>query len=132
MKEIIYTFNDGTKSVVEVTDEFYDFYINIERIDRNRDRAETRRKVSVDSLQLKGCDIADKAPSPLDCFIEKMENKELKETLKTLSYVEKVIIFKIFFLNERRAKIAEEIGISISSLSHRKERILKKIKKILQ
>lgn len=45
MKEIIYKFQDGTKQIVKVQDDFYENYEFMEKESKRQDRKETRRHI---------------------------------------------------------------------------------------
>ena len=62
MKKIIYQFADGTKNEVEVSDEFYAQYQEMEKEEKNKNRAETRRHIALSQIQDNGLEIALQEP----------------------------------------------------------------------
>lgn len=57
MKKITYRFNDGSKCVVAVGDEFYARYNKVLREERRCDRKEKRNTISFAELRNKGVEV---------------------------------------------------------------------------
>lgn len=65
-------------------------------------------------------------------FIDCIENVELCLALKSLSYIEKMVIFLTFKENMKQEDAAKILNICSKSVSRTKKRALKKLKEYLQ
>lgn len=59
MKTILYTFADGHKEELEVTNEVAEVFYELEKYEQKVNRKETRRHVSLDMLEEAGFEFAD-------------------------------------------------------------------------
>lgn len=123
MKKIIYKFNDGSTKTVEVTDEFYSLYMEMEKENKNSDRREVRRHVSFDYLSENGIEIADKQS-------DDDENEEVRQAILQLSPEQQDLIKKIFYEGLTASEIAKAEGVDKSAISKRLARIYEKLKKV--
>lgn len=129
MKKIIYQFADGTQNEVEVSDEFYAQYQEIEKEEKNKNRAETRRHISLSQMQENGFEpILQESSLEEDLLKEEMK-KELLEAISTLTPEQQDLVYKVFYENKSTSQVAKEMGALDSSISHKLERIYKKLKK---
>ena len=123
-----YTVNVNGQTV-EVTKEVYDEYR------RNTRQARHDRYVVVQSK---------KHEVPLLCIGEfgtcvsaedELMNKEklivLKKAIHSLSCEEQLLIKRLFFDNKSEIKIAEELGVAKGTVNYRKNRILEKLRKMM-
>ena len=78
MKTVIYTFADGHKEELEVTDEVAEVFYELEKYEQKVNRKETRRHVSLDMLEEAGFEFAD-PNSDIETVWEKREEEELEE-----------------------------------------------------
>lgn len=132
MKKIIYQFADGTQNEVEVSDEFYAQYQEIEKEEKNKNRAETRRHISLSQMQENGFEpILQESSLEEDLLKEEMK-KELLEAISTLTPEQQDLVYKVFYENKSTSQVAKEMGALDSSISHKLERIYKKLKKFWQ
>lgn len=127
MKTITYRFADGTKSEVEVTDEFYEIYLGLEREMKRTERKETRRRVSLEQLIETGQEPAAKAPN--DTF--EFENERLGIGYAMLLPEQRELLRRVFVERQTVTEIAQEDGVAGCSISKRLERIYAKLKKYL-
>ena len=131
-KKIIYQFADGTQNEVEVSDEFYAQYQEIEKEEKNKNRAETRRHISLSQMQENGFEpILQESSLEEDLLKEEMK-KELLEAISTLTPEQQDLVYKVFYENKSTSQVAKEMGALDSSISHKLERIYKKLKKFWQ
>ena len=131
MKTITYTFADGTTSTVEVTDELYQQYEEMEKADALAERRETRRSQSLEKSLENGWDVVD--PSA-DVFadVEKKETyAKLYAAIATLTPAQQLLIKKVFWEGKTQTEIAEQEGVARCSINKRLTRILQKLKKFL-
>ena len=132
MKKIIYQFADGTQNEVEVSDEFYAQYQEMEKEEKNKNRAETRRHISLSQMQENGFEpILQESSLEEDLLKEEMK-KELLEAISTLTPEQQDLVYKVFYENKSTSQVAKEMGALDSSISHKLERIYKKLKKFWQ
>ena len=132
MKTITYKFADGKVSTVEVSDEFYEAYQNLEKADQLANRRETRRHVSMESLVEVG-----QEPSVTDEYFkddsgfENMDNEKLQQVISQLLPTQQDLIRRVFFEGHSVTEIAKADGIAKCSVSNKLARIYKKLKNFL-
>ena len=115
---------------IEVSDEWGEILIDLDRQEYNNDHKETRRHASLYELNL------DDAYLPSDYNLEdeilrKEEIKELVKALEILSPEQLHLVKSVYFEGKSVNTVAAEIGIDQSSVSHRLMRIRKKLEKVL-
>jgi len=90
-----------------------------------------RHTISFERAKEKGFDLA--APTDLLEETIKAESEEkVRAAIKQLEPQQQWLVEQIYFNDKSQVELAEELGIDKTSLSKRKERILKKLKKFLQ
>jgi len=129
MKKIIYQFADGTQNEVEVSDEFYAQYQEMEKEEKNKNRAETRRHISLSQMQENGFEPALQEPSLEETLIKEEQLDLLRKAMETLTDKQKELVNKVYFENRTIISIAREEGVSDRAIIYRLEKIHKKIKK---
>lgn len=124
MKYITYTFADGHKEELEVTDEVAEVFYELEKYEKKVNRKETRRHVSLDMLEEAGFEFAD-----LEADVESIcESKEWEqestlheserlerkqkwlESRLTVRQAQAYFMFK--YLNMKKVDIAEEMDVT--------------------
>ena len=126
---------NGKLVEIEVTDSFAESYesINLEtrRSDWKHERRNTKYNSSLELLVESGFQIASEDPTP-DERIEKQEEVTLlRQALSTLTEEQQWLVNEVYFKGRSNMDIAKELGVDKSAISHRLERILKKLKKFL-
>ena len=127
MKTILYTFADGHKEELEVTDEVAEVFYELEKYEQKVNRKETRRHVSLDMLEEAGFEFAD-PESDIETVWEKREEEELEDELaqmedERLERKEKWLesrltarqaqaYFKFKYLEMKKVDIAKEMGVT--------------------
>ncbi len=129
MKKIIYQFADGTQNEVEVSDEFYAQYQEMEKEEKNKNRAETRRHISLSQMQENGFELALQEPSLEETLIKEEQLDLLHKAMETLTDKQKELVNKVYFENRSIISIAREEGLTDMAIFNRLEKIHKKIKK---
>lgn len=128
MKKIIYTFNDGTTNEVEVSDEMYALYEDLESAEKKTNRKETRRHQSLERSMDAGWDVADDTD-----IVALLEKKELTESLRaaiaTLSPGQRELIHKVFFERIPQVEIAKNENVSAVAIHSRLQRALARLQK---
>lgn len=129
MKKIIYQFADGTQNEVEVSDEFYAQYQEMEKEEYNKNRAETRRHILLSQIQESGFEPALQEPSPEESLIKQEQIKILHQAMKTLTDKQ----LKVFVLYADKGlsfmEIGKEMGLSKDTVKEHYWSAIKKIKK---
>ena len=131
IKKIIYKFADGTQKEVEVTDEFYAQYQKIEKDEKNKNRAETRRHISLSQIQENGFEPIFQELSPEEILNKKETKKEVLKAISLLKPKEQELVFMYFYDNKTIEQIAEILNVQKPAISKHLSRILEKLKKIL-
>lgn len=132
MKTITYKFNDGTANTVEVADEFYALYAEMEKTDMNNERREKRRQQSLDKSLEHGWDIPDPNPD-VALLTEQNEDKTaLENAINQLTEKQKtvLILFELEKLSMR--EIGRRLGLNKDTVREHYLAAIKKLKKLLQ
>ena len=96
--------------------------------------ADYRERLNMQSLDASldgGFDIEDPEQDLFENYIQKIDNEKLREAIKRLEPQQQWLVYQIYFEGRTQKEIAKELGIDKTSLTKRKERILKKLKKFL-
>ncbi len=132
METITYKFADGTESAVEVSDEFYSLYQDMEKADELSERKHTRRNQSLERSVDNGWDIADPDADVAVLYEIKERNERLYKAISTLTPEQQTLIKQVFFDRIPQVEIAEQQGTTKMALHNKLTRILRKLKKVLQ
>lgn len=127
MKTILYTFADGHKEELEVTDEVAEVFYELEKYEQKVNRKETRWHVSLDMLEEAGFEFAD-PESDIETVWEKREKEELEDELaqmederlerkqkwleSRLTARQAQAYFKFKYLDMKKVDIAKEMGVT--------------------
>lgn len=129
MKKIIYQFADGTQNEVEVSDEFYAQYQEMEKEEKNKNRAETRRHTSLSQIQENGFEPALQEPSPEEILIKEEQLQVLYKAMETLTDKQ----LKVFVLYAEQGlsfmEIGKKMGLSKDTVKEHYWSAIKKLKK---
>ena len=128
MEKVTYTFSDGTTSTVEVTDELYSIYKEMEKADELSDRKQSRRTQSFEHSVDNGWDVEDPNADVEADYAKKEMRKKLYAAIKTLSPAQRNMIKKLFWEGKTQKAVAEEEGVSAFAIHDRLQRILKKLR----
>lgn len=131
MATIKYTIN-GKDIDVEVTQEFARAFEQLKEEEKNNERRETRRHLSLEALTEEGFQVEDPKADIEDQLYKKLENNALFSAIKSLDPNQKWLIEQVFFLNRTQQDIAEELGVNRQIIHNKVSRILKKLKIFLQ
>lgn len=130
MTTIKYEIN-GKVTEIEVEDSFASAYLEIEteskREQWRQDWHNRKHNCSLEAMEANGAQFA--APDTLE---EDEEKDELRKAIAQLSLEQQEIIQRVYFNGEKKSEVAKSLGIANSSLTERLQRILKKLKSILQ
>jgi len=129
MKKIIYQFADETQNEVEVSDEFYAQYQEMEKEEKNKNRAETRRHISLSQIQENGFEPALQEPSLEEILIKEEQLQVLHKAMETLTDKQ----LKVFVLYAEQGlsfmEIGKKMGLSKDTVKEHYWSAIKKLKK---
>ena len=124
--KIKYAFADETVEI-EVSEEWGNILIDLDRQEYNNDHAETRRHVSYDALDFDGDALAVEDPA----LTTYTEQDALREAIGQLTPNQQDIIRAYYFEGRTFTEIAQALGVGVSSVTRAAERAKKTLKKFL-
>ena len=119
MKEYIYKFADGTKSVVAVEDKLFEVLKGLDQAEKYGKRKETRRHVSLDELWDNGMNVPVFDEHTFGELFANLPNEELFEAVKNLAVEQKELLKKVFYERKRLKEIASEQKVTPQLISWR-------------
>lgn len=128
---IIYTFADGTTSVVEVSEEIGNVIIDFNRKEDSADRRHRRHDCSLEAYNV-GDDLVASDEDIAADFIEKQDREQLYDAIQKLKPNQQDLISKLFFEGISQDEYARINGITKGAVSQRKEVAIKKLKLFLK
>lgn len=131
MKTIKYKFNTGKTIIVEVSDDFYNYYTELEKKEKRNDRKESRRHISLEYLLEMGIDFADVDEESGAGGDFDFKNLGLEKEVGKLTDRQKKLLWQIYGEKYTQSEIAKMEKVSVAAISNRLKRILKKLYKNL-
>ena len=128
--KITYEFVTGEVSGVEVDEHLGGMLLDLDRQQYNNDQKETRRHFSLNGLDYEG-DLFASAEDTERGAEHREDMARLYSAMEALSPSQRELMKKVYFEERKITDIAAEEGVDKSAISHRLERIHKKLKKIL-
>ena len=119
MKEYIYRFVDGTKSVVAVEDKLFELLKGLDKAEKYGNRKETRRHVSLDELRNNGMDVPVFDDHTFGELFANLPNEALFEAVKNLAAEQKELLKKVFYERKKLKEIAKEQKVTPQLISWR-------------
>ncbi len=132
MKEIIYKFQDGTKQIVKVQDDFYENYEFMENESKRQDRKETRRHIPLSFFDEQGVEFEDIGTNIEESLIKDDIYSLLGQAVKLLNQKQQNLVYQVFYNNKSLTEIAKEQGVSKSAITQQMQVILKKLRDVLK
>lgn len=129
--KIRYEFVNGEVSEIEVDEGLGELLVDFDRQQYNNDHKETRRHVSLDGMDYEG-ELFTSAEDTEGELLRREDTARLMEAMEALSPSQRELLLKVYFNGRSLVSIAAEEGVDKSSISHRLERIYKKLKKFLK
>lgn len=135
----IYIKDSENKEVsVEVNDEFAAVYVELDRQDKNNERKETRRHVSLNKT-VKNHDsedivehidlLEDKRSNIEENYIQREEIATLRDGIKSLLPEQRRLIEQVFYEERSIKSLAEEYGVSSPAIINRLNKIYAQLRK---
>ena len=128
--KITYEFVTGEVSEAEVDERLGGMLLDLDRQQYNNDKKETRRHVSLDGMDYEG-ELFVSAEDTEGEAERREDMARLYSAMEALSPSQRELVEKVYFEERKITDIAREEGVDKSAVSHRLERIHKKLKKIL-
>ena len=128
--KITYEFVTGEVSEVEVDERLGGMLLDLDRQQENNDQKETRRHFSLDGMDYEGELFASAEDTEREA-VRREDVVRLYSAMEALSPSQRELVEKVYFEERKITDIAREEGVDKSAVSHRLERIHKKLKKIL-
>lgn len=126
-----YEFVNGEWSEIEVEDSLGELLVELDRQEYNNDHRETRRHMSLDGMDYEGALFA-ALDDPAADLLWKEDATRLRQAMETLSPSQQELVRRVYFENAKVSEIAREEGVDKSAISHRLDRIYRKLKKFLK
>ena len=125
--KITYEFVTGEVSEVEVDERLGGMLLDLDRQQYNNDQKETRRHVSLDSMDYEG-ELFASAEDTERAVEHREDMARLYSAMEILSHEQRELVEKVYFEERKITDIAREEGVSHVAVRDRLERIYKKIK----
>ena len=126
--EIKYEFVTGEVLEIEVEDSMGEVLLEFDRQEKNNERRETRRHMSLDGMDFEGETFRAEA----DTMREAMGRVDTERLMKALDILsQKELLLKVYFKGMRVADIARVEGVSEAAVRKRLKKIYGKLKKVL-
>lgn len=116
MKEYIYKFADGTKSVVEVSDELYKKLKRQDKDEYNNWQRENRRQVSLDEMRDNGIDVPVFDEHTFGELFANLHNDELFDVIQNLGKKQKELLYAVFYERKKLKEIAREQKVTSAAI----------------
>lgn len=129
--KIRYEFVNGEVSEIEVDDSLGELLVDFDRQQYNNDHRETRRHISLDGMDYEG-ELFVSAEDTEGELLRREDTARLMEAMEALSPSQRELALKVYFNGKSVTSIAAEEGVDKSAISHRLERIHKKLKNLLK
>lgn len=134
--KINYEFVTGEKLEIEVDDSFGEIVIEMEVLQSRRNRTETRRHNSLESMQEQQSgqnpkQFMDEKVNIEQYVVDSDERGRLHQAISKLEHRDSLIVRKYYFENKTMEAIGKEMGLSAMAISKRLKKIPDKIKKFM-
>ena len=120
---------------VEVSEAIYRAYHNEREAERYQNKLIRQNELSLERFQEDGVNIdyliVRVQPDIVDKLIHQEQLEALWIALQSLSEDERSLVDELFFNEKSERKLASELGVPRMTLSDKKHRILKKLKKLM-
>ena len=128
--KIQYKFVNETISI-DVSDDWGEILIDLDRQEYNNDHKETRRHYSLEGKVYEGMDYAVEDPGLEALFAGPTDEERLRTAIQKLSPDQQAMIRAIYFDGVSVNDYAARMGVTQSAISHRLQTVKKKLKKLL-
>ena len=129
--EIKYEFVTGEVLEIEAEDALGEVLLEFDRQEKNNERRETRRHMSLDGMDFEGEWFVSSEDTEGAALCQE-DMGRLTQALKMLSPEQRELVLKVYFKGMRIVDIARKEGVGESAVRDRIRRIHKKMKKYLE
>ena len=116
---------------IEVTEEWAEILIDMDRLEYNNNQTETRRHVLYDVSNEGGLWLSDENLDPAVIYEKKEEEKKREKAFASLSEEQARLIERVYEDGIGMTAFARECGISQQAVSKKVKKIRKDLKKVL-
>lgn len=132
MAKIKYELHDGRIIEIDVPDSVAAVTVEIERQEQNAARRDRwRKETSIDVLAKKGYEPPDRGKTVIEMAEAEDDAERLQMAVRTLSAAQQDLLKKIYYEEQTLDEIARAEGVTYQAIQNRQNKILKKLKKIL-
>lgn len=126
-----YHFSNGETISIDVSDDWGEILIDLDRLEYNNDHKETRRHYSLEGKVYEGKDYAVEDPGLEALFAGPTNEERLRDAIQKLAPDQQAMIRAIYFDGVSVNDYAARMGVTQSAVSHRLQTVKKKMKKLL-
>lgn len=126
-----YHFSNGETISIDVSDDWGEILIDLDRLEYNNDHKETRRHYSLEGKVYEGKDYAVEDPGLEALFAGPTNEERLRDAIQKLAPDQQAMIRAIYFDGVSVNDYAARMGVTQSAISHRLQTVRKKLKKLL-
>ena len=127
-----YHFSNGETISIDVSDDWGEILIDLDRLEYNNDHKETRRHYSLEGKVYEGMDYAVEDPGLEALFAGPTDEERLRAAIQKLDPDQQAMIRAIYFEGVSVNDYAARMGVTQSAISHRLQTVRKKLKKLLR
>lgn len=126
-----YHFSNGETISIDVSDDWGEILIDLDRQEYNNNHKETRRHYSLEGKVYEGMDYAAEDSGLEALFAGPTDEERLRTAIRQLSRDQQEMVQAIFFENVSVNDYAARMGVTQSAISHRLQTVKEKLKKLL-
>jgi len=119
---------NGYNEPIIVSEKWHNILLEADRKIANNDKAQTRRHCSLNALNLDGALI----PTTGDVPTQVIRRDEIRRGLEVLTSEQRSLVRRVYVEGYKMCEIAKEDGVSVSAVSQRLSRALKRMRKVLK
>ena len=127
-----YHFSNGETISIDVSDDWGEILIDLDRLEYNNDHKETRRHYSLEGKVYEGKDYAVEDSGLEALFAGPTDEECLRTAIQQLTPDQQEMVQAIYFENVSVNDYAARMGVTQSAISHRLQTVKKKLKKLLR
>ena len=127
-----YHFSNGETISIDVSDDWGEILIDLDRQEYNNDHKETRRHYSLEGKVYEGMDYAVEDSGLEALFAGPTDEECLRTAIQQLTPDQQELVQAISFENVSVNDYAARMGVTQSAISHRLQTVKKKLKKLLR
>lgn len=129
MKKYTYYF-DNEITTIEVSDHDYELLCELDKQEKNNNKRETRRHISLNYLNSKGIDFEARGCGPLTQIIKKEQKEKLLKAISQLKPSQQKIAIAKIFKDKTVTEIARIEGVTHQVISKRLKVIYRKLENL--